>query len=295
MVVSLKSHIKIVHDKIRDHVCPLCQKTFQTRTHLRNHVTKVHLGLKDECPICGKHVQDLKNHQNFVHNKVANFPCDQCDRKCITSTALKLHVSSVHLGEKVECPVCGEKICKAYLNGHIRRQHQAREKFECELCGKPYTCRSYLAKHIKTVHMQLREICTVCGLETKDLYRHNRYTDCGKKGYVVRSRRGKQNMEIESSRRISRSLSKLACVSSDVEIVETTDLFKGRDLEEDEEIETENNSSTATSPTSSFSRVSVTESGMFSPVSITDMKSESGSHEEDFFIVSESGERLEEF
>jgi len=293
MVVSLKKHIKIVHDKIRDHVCPLCQKTFQTRTHLRNHVTKVHLGLKDECPICGKHVQDLKNHHNFVHNKVANFPCDQCDRKCITSTALKMHVSSVHLGEKVECPVCGEKICKAYLNCHIRRQHQAREKFECELCGKPYTCRSYLAKHIKTVHMQLREICTVCGLETKDLYRHNRYTDCGKKGYVVRSRRGKQIIEIESSRRISRSLSRLACVSSDVGIVETTDLFEGRDLEHDEEIETEYNSSTATSPSSLLSRVSVTESGMFSPVSITDMKS--GSHEEDFFIVSESGERLEEF
>ena len=100
-------------------------------------------------------------------------------------------------------------------------------------------------------------------------------------------------MEIESSRRISRSLSRLACVSSDVEIVETTDLFEGRDLEEDEEIETEYNSSTATSPSSVLSRVSVTESGMFSPVSITDMKS--GSHEEDFFIVSESGERLEEF
>ena len=97
-------------DKIGDHAWPLCQKTFQTRTHLRNHVTKVHLGLKDECPICDKHVQDLKN-----HDKEANFASVQCDRKCRTSTALKLHVSSVHLGEKVECAVCGENRCTKWV------------------------------------------------------------------------------------------------------------------------------------------------------------------------------------
>eukprot|EP00092_Neocalanus_flemingeri_P017324 GFUD01018737.1.p1 GENE.GFUD01018737.1~~GFUD01018737.1.p1 ORF type:complete len:886 (+),score=196.54 GFUD01018737.1:76-2733(+) len=224
MVTSLRNHTRIVHEKIRAHECPLCQKTFQSRPHLRNHVTRVHLGLKDECPECGRLVQDLKNHRNFVHKKVANFPCDQCDRKCITSTALKIHMSSVHLGEKIECPECGEKVCKVYLQQHIRKQHQVREKFKCDECGKPFTCRSYLAKHIQRVHMEVRQKCKVCGLETKDLYRHSKYTDCGKKGYVVRTRRNKIESEAQNFQgRVTRSRSKIKFETNIIEPLEGSD------------------------------------------------------------------------
>ena len=51
--------------------------------------------------------------------------------------------------------------------------------------------------HCASMHLELREKCVVCGLETKDLYRHSRYTDCGKKGYVARSRGGRKNNETE--------------------------------------------------------------------------------------------------
>jgi len=317
MVTSLRNHTKIVHDKVRDHVCPMCQKTFQARAHLRNHVTRVHLGLKDKCPECDKWVQDLKNHRNFVHMKVANFPCDQCDRKCITSTALKLHVSSVHLGEKVECAECGEKVCKAYLNNHIRKQHQAKEKFECGECGKSYTCRTYLAKHIQRVHLELREKCNVCGLETKDLYRHSKYTDCGREGYVIRSRVREKKIKTEiatetplgrktrtSTRRkvfekkvdetFEDSDSDVVIVEvfdSDVKTEEVTDMYEEQDLKEEMD-DMKSDETCRSFSSSSVNSSSVADSGMFSPIPITDLKE---SLKEHFFVVSESGEKLEEF
>jgi len=186
-VNSLASHIRIVHQKQRNSVCPECQKTFQNKSHLRNHLQRVHLGMKQACPDCGKQVQDLHSHRQFVHLKVKNFPCNQCDTRCTTRTALTKHVSSVHLDQRSECPECFEMV--KHLEQHIRQRHRdAKRQHQCAECQKFFTCGSYLAKHIMRVHLEMRETCTDCGLETKDLYRHKR-TNCTREGYVVRTRK----------------------------------------------------------------------------------------------------------
>ena len=117
-VASLKSHIKLVHEKVRAHTCPECKKGFQTTAHLKNHISRVHLKVRDKCPDCGKEVQDLRNHQYYVHLKQRNYPCDQCDTRCFTSSGLRLHIQSVHLGEKHKCPDCGGKFVRGFMNGH---------------------------------------------------------------------------------------------------------------------------------------------------------------------------------
>eukprot|EP00092_Neocalanus_flemingeri_P027150 GFUD01029444.1.p1 GENE.GFUD01029444.1~~GFUD01029444.1.p1 ORF type:complete len:816 (+),score=160.55 GFUD01029444.1:309-2450(+) len=187
-VSDVKQHIKIVHHKIREYQCPECCKYFQTKTHLKNHVAHVHLGLREDCPECGKMVQNVKNHINIVHNKVANFPCDQCSTKCLTSTALQKHVSSVHLKEKINCPECGIVVALAHLARHVQRKHsdKVKVKFTCTHCDKFFPDRGQLAKHIMRVHLEVRDKCSACGLMTKDLKRHNMYTNCGREGYVPR-------------------------------------------------------------------------------------------------------------
>jgi len=181
---SLASHIRIVHEKRRDHVCPQCQKTFQNKSHLRNHVQRVHLQIREECPDCGKMVQDLHNHHQFVHLKVKNFPCNLCDTRCTTSTALKKHIRSVHLDEHYECPECGDMV--KHLEQHIRQKHgEVKKKHQCPECQKFFTCGTYLSKHIMRVHLGMRETCPSCGLETKDLARHRR-TACTREGYTPR-------------------------------------------------------------------------------------------------------------
>jgi hypothetical protein len=57
------------------------------------------------CPECGKEVANVRNHINFVHRRVRNFPCDQCDQTYISSLQLKQHIRAVHLGETAKCEV----------------------------------------------------------------------------------------------------------------------------------------------------------------------------------------------
>merc|ERR1719319_995635 len=188
-VSALRSHIKKVHEKERPHECPECKKTFQTRTHLRNHLQRVHLGLRVKCEDCGKMVQDLRNHRNFVHLGVKNFPCDQCETRCVTSTALKLHILSVHLGVKEKCDICNKEVAPTFMKKHIRdhiKTEEDKKPHICSQCDKAFTDPGSLKKHVLRTHLNQRAECPRCGLQTKDLYRHMKYTKCDQEGYTPR-------------------------------------------------------------------------------------------------------------
>jgi len=187
-VSNLKSHIKLVHDKIKDYQCPECEKNFQTRSHLKKHVSLIHLGLREECPECGKKVKDVKSHIKFSHEKVANFPCEECGKKFVTTTILKNHISSMHLKETIKCPQCSKIVSSASFSQHLRKKHsdKVKTKFVCNQCQKFFCDRTSLTKHVMHVHMEVREKCNKCGLKTKDLKRHIKNTNCGRDGYVPR-------------------------------------------------------------------------------------------------------------
>ena len=51
---------------------------------------------------------------------VKNFPCDQCETRCITSTALKMHIESVHLKIRVPCEICNAEVVPSALKKHVR-------------------------------------------------------------------------------------------------------------------------------------------------------------------------------
>ena len=227
---SMNSHIKFVHEKRRDYVCPQCQKTFQNKSHLRNHVQRVHLHMREECPQCGKMVQDLHNHRQFVHLGVKNFPCKHCETRCTTSTALKKHISSVHLGEVDECPMCGDKV--KHLEQHIKQRHSdMKKKYQCAECEKFFSCGSYLSKHIMRVHLEMRETCTDCGLETKDLKRHLK-TNCSRDGYSPRAR--KRRVKEEDGEDVRMMISPMQSVPS-TRVLRAKDIKKEIHYDEDSE------------------------------------------------------------
>jgi len=153
-VVNLRMHKRIVHEKVRKHVCPECGKTFQMTAHLRLHIARVHLKLREKCPECGKQVQDLYAHNLYVHKKERNFPCDQCDARLYTSFALKSHIESVHLGERVKCPDCSVLFAKAYINKHRKQcfSKHSYAKFRCKLCNKRFLSIDNLERHMETKH-----------------------------------------------------------------------------------------------------------------------------------------------
>jgi len=93
------------------------------------------------------------------------------------------------LDERVKCPECDDMV--KHLAQHIRQRHrEMKKKHQCPQCEKFFTCGTYLAKHVMRVHMEFRQTCQTCGLETKDLTRHQRMTDCGREGYIPRKLKG---------------------------------------------------------------------------------------------------------
>ena len=73
LIISVKSHVKSIHEGIKQHVCDKCDSAF-SRPH------------------------DLKRHTETVHEGLKRYLCDKCDKAFTQQKHLKRHVESVHLG-----------------------------------------------------------------------------------------------------------------------------------------------------------------------------------------------------
>ena len=133
---DLNHHVKFVHEKIRNYKCSYCEKKFQSKQLLYNHVQSIHLGEKTNCPDCNKDisVDNFSRHVKEIHERIKK-PCPHCDKEFATSN-LARHIKIVHNNETTECPQCSKTITITNLT-----------------------------KHIKSVHDKLQEICNICNVE----------------------------------------------------------------------------------------------------------------------------------
>lgn len=123
---TLKTHVKVVHSKIKDAQCLQCCVKFSTNGYLNHHVKTVHSKVKNhQCPQCSNKYTfqaGLRKHIKQVHDKVKDYKCSQCDYECSTNVSLKQHIKRVH--DKIkdfECDNCEYKSStKAHLQRHIK-------------------------------------------------------------------------------------------------------------------------------------------------------------------------------
>ena len=72
---NLREHVKNVHDQNYDQVkfpCSDCSKEFTCKTYLKRHHRTVHekpIHMNDECRVCTKKFEFLKNSVDTVHEK----------------------------------------------------------------------------------------------------------------------------------------------------------------------------------------------------------------------------------
>ena len=82
----LKTHIKTVHEGIKDKKCHLCDKVYGFAGDLFMHIKKVHDGVRHTCHICNKQFGDaktVKQHIEVVHEGQKNHKCSTCG-KCFS-------------------------------------------------------------------------------------------------------------------------------------------------------------------------------------------------------------------
>lgn len=108
---DLESHMKIVHlDQPIEFKCPQCSKTFDRFKNLKSHIHIIHEMVKlhvcDECGAKFRFAHILKSHMKVVHEKVTSFICAICSSGFRTKGSLKIHMRS-HTGERpYKCQYC---------------------------------------------------------------------------------------------------------------------------------------------------------------------------------------------
>jgi len=78
---DLYHHVKYFHEKIRNYECSYCEKKFQAKKLLYNHVQSIHLGEKTRCPDCNKDisVDNFSRHVRETHERIKK-PCPHCEK-----------------------------------------------------------------------------------------------------------------------------------------------------------------------------------------------------------------------
>lgn len=131
---ALKTHVKIVHLKLKSHTCDDCGRSFYGKTALSDHKKRLH-----------------------SENLTYDFACEQCGKQFCTKRQLVIH-KRTHLEAKFKCNADGcdkAYITKSKLERHLKK-HIGKRDLLCHLCDKAYFFQRDLSRHLDVAHKQVR-------------------------------------------------------------------------------------------------------------------------------------------
>lgn len=154
---GLKKHQFYVH---QDHQCSDCGEIFNKFTKFNSHAKRVHgHGEQHLCPLCGKTFMTktaVRSHMQYHKDK--KYQCHVCRIKMADLDKMKEHIVRVHESKpqktdgKFNCEECGKGFArKDTLDDHVRVHHtkETRRVWSCDTCEMRFTRQGYLEQHLK--------------------------------------------------------------------------------------------------------------------------------------------------
>lgn len=171
-LLELKSHVFQKNTcTISQLTCNVCEKTFDNKKRMSQHMKIHEEKVKYICDKCGKMYKNqfnLENHKSSQHGEYLEehqnvYKCRLCSEKFDNRTDLYAHMKNHSKDcQELLCDTCG----KCFQNNHNLKNHMRTHldirPHACALCPKRFRTRLLLKQHLH-VHTGIKEFqCNVC-------------------------------------------------------------------------------------------------------------------------------------